>query len=265
MTEEQKIAEKLETEYMGRSLFYFERLNSTNNFLKNAAKELPNGCAAITLEQFAGKGRRGNKWIAEKGQMLAVSVLIKHRLNAAAPPVTLMFGLSAAKALSGLFGRDFLIKWPNDIVCDGKKICGILCETKISSEGCSTVCGIGVNLLQTENFFEESGIPHGASIKMLTGITPQPDQVAAAILNRFEKTYAEFSQGQESTNSVFFEAYNALCVTLGKEIKAQTADGEILGFAKAVNSDGSLQVECEGKTVNLIAGEVSVRGVMGYV
>ena len=265
MTEKQKISDLLETEYLGRNLFYFERLGSTNDFLKNTAKELPDGCVAVTTEQFAGKGRRGNKWLSQKGQMVAISVLLKGHLSAAAPPVTLLCGLATAEALSTLCGGEFLIKWPNDIVCDGKKICGILCEAKLSDSGCSTVCGIGVNLTQSPDFFINSGILHGASLKMLTGKTFEPEQVVAAILNRFEKIYTAVLLGTNVASETFFAAYTKICVTLGKEIKAVTADSEICGVAQAVSSDGSLKVQCLDKTVTLTAADVSVRGIMGYV
>lgn len=265
MTQEQKISGLLETKYIGRSLFFFERLSSTNDFLKNAADELPDGCAAVTTEQLAGKGRRGNKWLSPKGEMAAISVLLKGHISAAAPPVTLMFGLAAAQALSGLLGYDFLIKWPNDIVYDGKKVCGILCESRLTASGCSTVCGIGVNLTQSTDFFADAGIPHGASLKMLTGKTLLPEQVTAAILNRFEKIYTAASPGDAKAVEAFFADYSALCVTLGKEVKAVGANGEISGIAQSVNRDGSLEVLCSGKTVTLMASEVSVRGIMGYV
>jgi BirA family biotin operon repressor/biotin-[acetyl-CoA-carboxylase] ligase len=186
---EQKISELLRTEYIGRSLFCFEKLNSTNDFLKDAADGLPDGCAAVTMEQLAGKGRRGHAWVSPKGQMAAFSVLIKNQKAERFPVVSLISALAVQKTLKNLFDADFSIKWPNDIILFGKKICGILCESKITGSGCNTVSGIGVNLTQNPDFFKSAGVPHGASIKMLTGKIPEPEKVIAEVLNTFEEIY----------------------------------------------------------------------------
>ncbi|HEX2938449.1 MAG TPA: hypothetical protein VHO66_05960, partial [Ruminiclostridium sp.] len=95
---EQKISELLRTEYIGRSLFCFEKLNSTNDFLKDAADGLPDGCAAVTMEQLAGKGRRGHAWVSPKGQMAAFSVLIKNQKAERSPAVSLISALAVQKS-----------------------------------------------------------------------------------------------------------------------------------------------------------------------
>lgn len=264
MTQKEKIGKLLETEVIGKNLLWFDSLPSTNDFLKSAAEELPNGSVAVAAEQTAGRGRRGNVWFSPKGQ-LAISILLKDRLSLSMPPVTLICGLAVAKALQRLYGDGFFIKWPNDIVCKNKKVCGILCEAKLSKEGTYTVCGVGVNLTQDPEYFAAAGVPYGASIGMLTGKAPQIPQVAAAILNSFEQIYSAVLQPSEKANSAFFEEYCKNCITLGKEIKAVTPGGEIRGVAKAVNGDGSLRVLCGEKTLTLFASEVSVRGVMGYI
>lgn len=263
MTLEQDIAGRLKTQYMARSLFCFEKIGSTNDFLKGAAGDLPDGCAAVTLDQTAGRGRRGNAWTAPRGEAAAVSVLIKSPLDAVAPPVTLVLGLAAAKALGGLCGAEFLIKWPNDIVCGGKKVCGILCESKLAPEGGFTVCGIGINLSQSPEFFTSAGIPQGASLSMCTKTGLGPAEVVAAVINAFEKTLEEFRDGKNT--AAFIEEYSKNCVTLGREVRALTSEGELRGTAEAINPDGTLKVECASGAVTLAAGDVSVRGVMDYI
>lgn len=264
MTQKESIERLLETEFIGRNLLWFDNLPSTNDYLKNEAEKLPDGTAVVAEEQSAGRGRRGNVWLSPKGQ-LAVSILLKGKLPLSAPPVTLICGLAAAKALRGLFGEEFLIKWPNDIVCKEKKVCGILCEAKLSEEGSHTVCGIGVNLTQPPEYFARAGIPYGASISMITGKEPRLSQVAAAILNSFEKEYNAVLKSPGKEYAEFFRQYCENCVTLGREIRAITPGGEIRGIAKSVNADGSLNVQCEGRTLTLFASEVSVKGIMGYI
>jgi birA, biotin-[acetyl-CoA-carboxylase] ligase region len=256
---EQKIQELLTTKYTGRSLFCFEKLNSTNDFLKDAAENIPNGSAAVTMDQLAGKGRRGHGWAAAKGQMAAISVLFKDK-DTGGIPLSLISALAVTRTLNNLCkSKEFKIKWPNDIILYGKKVCGILCESKITDGGCITVCGIGVNLTQKPEFFKNAGIPHGASIKMLTGIDLEPEKVVAGILNSLEDIRENISPKE------FFDEYTASCITIGRQVKAITPEGEIYGKAVGVNADGTLNIESGGKTIKLASSEVSVRGIMGYI
>lgn len=256
----------LRTTFVGKSLYCFDRIGSTNDFLLESAGSLPHGTVAFTTDQVAGKGRRGNAWAAPKGQTAAFSVLLKDTVSAAGtPPVALICGLAVARALGSLFGCDFRIKWPNDIVCAGKKVCGILCEARRTRQGGATVCGIGVNLLQDGAFFTQAGIPHGTSIRQITGQTPEAALVAAAILNAFEPLYTDLLSGAPEAVERFFADYSAHCVTLGREIRALTPQGELRGKAISVNRDGALLVQTQNGTKTLYAGDVSVRGVMGYV
>lgn len=263
---EKRLRELLQTKVIANSLFYFEKINSTNDFLKGAARELPHGSTAVTMNQFAGNGRRGHEWLSTKDQMAAVSVLLKNQGDRDMPALSLICALSVIKALKSLCGNlDFKIKWPNDILLYGKKLCGILCESKIAGDGCITVCGIGVNISQPPEFFKNAGIPYGASLKMLTGGRFEPECVIAGILNHLEKVYFTLLNGGDADIKNFFDEYSSLCVTLGNEVYTETSSGKIRGTAKSINADGTLNIESEGKTITLSAGDVSIRGIMGYV
>ena len=255
----------LETQFIGRNVLCFESIDSTNDFLKNMARQLPNGTVVIAEEQLSGRGSRGNKWVSTKGQMVEFSFMLFNNSFTKLPPVTLICALAVVRALNMLCGGDFFIKWPNDIVCDGKKVCGILCESKIEKSCCTTVCGIGINISQDADFFVHSGIPDGASIKMLKVNAPSHEQLIAAILNFFEQIFTALEHGSERETATFFSDYSELCVTLGKQIRAHIHGSEIVGTAKAVNTDGTLSIMCEGKNISLVSGEVSVRGIMGYI
>lgn len=257
------ILKLLKTEYMGRNLYCFERINSTNDFLKEMAPQLPDGTVAMAEEQTAGKGRRGKKWASAKGEAVEFSILVK-TFKTDAPPVTLICGYAVATALNSLCGGGFFIKWPNDIVCGGKKVCGILCESKISKECSATVCGIGVNVSQDEKFFIKAHLPYGASLKTLKSVTPNNENVATEIINCFEEMYKKTLFGGEKERLEFLESYKKLCITLGREIYVKTQNGEIAGIAHNINADGSLCVNCGDNLVTVTAGNVSVRGVMGY-
>lgn len=193
-----------------------------------------------------------------------MSFLIKNYSIAKMPPVTLICGLAVAKALNKLCGSGFFIKWPNDIVCDGKKVCGILCESKISKAYCATVCGIGVNILQDKEFFENNGLSNGASLKMLKGDCER-GQIAAEILNRFEEIYINLKHGVEEEIAEFYREYTKICITLGREVRAVSENKELIGTAEKLDKDGTLIIRCGDKTVAISAGDVSIRGIMGYM
>lgn len=254
----------MKTEFLGGDLRCFKTIDSTNNYLKSNAGQLADGTVAISDEQTAGKGRRGNKWTTNEGQALAMSFLIKNINITKMPPVTLICGLAAAKALNLICGGGFFIKWPNDIVCEGKKICGILCESKISKAYCATVCGIGVNISQDKEFFDKIGLPSAASLKMLKGDFER-ETIAAEILNRFEEIYLSLKQGGENETAAFFREYTKVCITLGRRVRAVSEKGELVGTAEKLGPDGTLIVRCGDKTVTVSAGEVSIRGIMGYM
>ncbi|HEX3026109.1 MAG TPA: biotin--[acetyl-CoA-carboxylase] ligase, partial [Clostridia bacterium] len=154
----------LNTERIGREIFCPETTSSTMDFLKQRADDLSDGAAVICGEQTSGRGRRGRKWTSGKNQSLALSFLLKTPRTRQISAVTLVCGLACANALNRLFGSGFGVKWPNDPIFSEKKIGGILCESILSGDSCSIVCGIGINLTQDAQFFIDAGLPHAASI-----------------------------------------------------------------------------------------------------
>lgn len=264
MTEEELFKSLLKTEYIGRNAEWFDKISSTNDYVKENANTLPDGYLAATTEQYAGKGRRGHVWLAKKGDIAAFSFLLKNSFYADKPPITLICGLAAAKALSKLTGRKFEIKWPNDIVFEGQKVCGILCESRLINKNCFTVCGIGINLTQEKDYFINANIPHAASLKLICAKAPNPAETVAFVANEFEKIYKTVMTGERADSESFIKDYEKNCVTVGSDVKIIKPDREILGKAIAVNLDGSLKVKSGEEELDVLASEASVRGVMGY-
>jgi BirA family biotin operon repressor/biotin-[acetyl-CoA-carboxylase] ligase len=262
MPDKEKIIPLLKTAYMGREIYCFDSIPSTNEYLKSHINELKNGTAALADEQTKGYGRKGNKWESPKGGSLSMSVMIKPVDVLSSPSITLACGLAVVRALNTLYGGGFRIKWPNDIVYKDKKICGILCEAKIDKPCCSVICGIGINLTQSDEQFKACGLDYAASIKTVTGKTPVAEELAAAILNEFETVFDDFIKNGFKD---YYDEYRGLCVTLGSEIKVITKDGEIYGSAVDISKRGQLIVKTADNLITIEAGEVSVRGIMGYI
>ena len=244
-------------------VLWLDEVSSTNTFAKEQfLREKRNGTFAVAARrQTDGRGRLGRSWQSEPGQSLALSVLVPRPLAAS---VTLCVGVAAARAVSRFCDANIQLKWPNDILCNDRKIGGILCQQIVGAES-ATVLGIGINLAQSAAFFEENGLPYGSSLRLETGASVSPEQMAEAVTEEIEKTLKIFeAQGF----AAFKEEYETRCVNVGKEVRilSQASTESSVGVASGVDEDGNLLVTgSDGKSYAVRTGEVSVRGVYGYV
>lgn len=248
------------------AVFWEDCVDSTNHAAVTLAQQTGAAIAAVCAdEQTDGRGRRGRSWSSPRGESLYLSLLLK------SPPVapenasmlTLVMGLSAVQAAKELSGCAAKIKWPNDAVIDGKKICGILTEMKAGAEGIRhIVIGVGINL-NTESYPGELA-DRATSLYRQTGKRYDRAQAAAAVCSRFLENYRVFLVTQDMGR--LMEAYNAALINLGRRVKVLDAKGEYTGTAGGITPRGELIVEREdGKRELVYAGEVSVRGLYGYV
>lgn len=246
---------------LGRPAVAFASVGSTNAFLKENGAAYPHGTLCWTGRQTAGRGRLGRSWETDAGEALAMSLLFK---PAALPTLPLAVGLAAAEALEHLTGEEFFVKWPNDLLCGGRKVCGILCESCLDEKGGFTVAGLGVNLLQSDAHFTRAGLPHAGSVAALTGRKLSPEETAAAVVNALEPRWLTLArEGFASLRG----AYLARCLTVGRTVRVLSPDGVLRreGLAVGVADDGCLLVDGGAGPEPVNAGEVSVRGADGYV
>mgnify|MGYP000816812433 CR=1 FL=1 len=149
-------------------LYYLEEVDSTNTWAKaNLDKFGPVG-AVYTTSQTAGRGRRGHTWINASGQALYYTVVLKTEL-AQPESLPLFASMAVADALEQRYGIQCQIKWPNDLLLNGKKIVGILCESVsygYQQQGRGILCGIGINLAQPQSYFDAADLPHGTSLAL---------------------------------------------------------------------------------------------------
>lgn len=234
-----------------------DEVDSTNNYLKQHRGELPDGTLVTAGLQTAGKGRRGHDWLADRG-MLPMSLLLKQAPHP--DTVTLCAGVAVCEALEQFLpGESLGIKWPNDIILRGHKLCGILCESVCFGSSIDIVCGIGVNLTQSAEFFERANIPHGGSVEMLTGVVIENrEQLAQDIA---ERLYKYTREGFDAIR----EQYVARCLTVGKRIRIIENGNEREAFAEGIAPNGFLICTDENGSFEVNSGEVSVRGLMDYI
>lgn len=256
---------EVRTGWLGRPWNFTEEIDSTNDWAKREARKgAPDGAVFLARNQTKGKGRRGRSWADPKGSGLAMSLLLRpDMLPERAPMMTVLMGLSAAQAVAGLTGKTAQIKWPNDLVMSGRKLCGIL--TEMSMEGAKiahVVIGVGINL--TEEEFPEEIKDKATSLKLECGEAPDADVMAAAVLEHFEANYERFLEA--GNLQPFQEEYDRLLASRGCEVKVMEKERELVGTCLGIDEAGELLVQTpEGACETIFAGEVSVRGLYGYV
>lgn len=247
------------------SIRYREIVDSTNNWAKEEARLGASEGTVLTADmQTAGKGRRGRSWESPTGTSIYMSLILRPQIAPEkASMLTLVLGLSAAQAIRDLFGLEVLIKWPNDLVISGKKICGILTEMNVGAGGIEyVVAGIGINVNTRE--FPEELADKGTSLCLEYGKEIDRQVLMEAVLDRFFRNYELFLEKQDL--SLLVDEYNAVLVNRGKSIRVLEPGHEYDGISGGINEKGELLVTREdGTEVAVYAGEVSVRGLYGYV
>lgn len=260
----EKITKALTTKWLGWNIHYYPQTDSTNVRAKALGSEGANGTLIVAGSQTDGRGRRGRSWQSLEEKNIYMSIYLKPKIAIEkAPMLTILMAYSAAKALRSAFGIEVQIKWPNDLILNKKKICGILTEMSVKQGRIEyVVIGIGINVSNKE--FPEELKKSATSLFMETGRKFPRAQIIAEIMNVFE---AEFETFVKEENLSWMQAdYNQMLVNCGREVVILEPDGQYHARAQGINEKGELIVEREdGQTETVFAGEVSVRGIYGYV
>ncbi|MGN0362740.1 MAG: biotin--[acetyl-CoA-carboxylase] ligase, partial [Bilifractor sp.] len=249
----ERILQKLRTDNW--SIHYKESVDSTNNWAKiEARKGAASGSVYLADTQTAGKGSRGRSWGSPEGTSIAMSMVLRPRIELSrVPMVTLVLGLAAADGIRAASDSDIenSIKWPNDVVCDGRKLCGIL--TEMGGDGKFIVPGIGVNV-NVDHFSEELA-DKATSMYMLTGKKYDRDLVAAEILNYFDRYYRIFLQTGDLAGII--DRYESVLANRGKMVRVLQPDHPFNGLATGIDKMGRLLVRREdnGEMEKIFAGE----------
>ena len=260
-----EVSSLMETDVIGRDVRYMETIDSTNLYARRLGEDgAAEGVLVVADEQTAGKGRSGRHWTTPPGSAIAMSVLLRPRI---APErismVTLVMGLAVAKAVRELYGLDALIKWPNDVVVNGKKICGIL--TEMSAELMAVnyiVIGVGINSNMKE--FPEEIRTTATSIALELGRDVSRARLIAEVMKHFETLYRSFLETSDLSGII--SDYNAILVNIGRRVRVLEPGNEYSAKALGIDRNGRLLVRTDEGTVrDVYAGEVSVRGIYGYV
>ena len=258
-----RIRASLNSRWAGQRIEYYDVTSSTNAVARDLAEAgAPHGTLVIADLQTQGRGRMTRSWVTRSGDAALMSLIVRPNGVAAARStgIVLATALAIAYACRAL-GIDARVKWPNDIIVGGKKVCGMLLDTELAGDMMAYgVIGIGLNINGSPS---GEGLQHAACLRDAVGHALDRAVVVARCLEAFEARYEAWSAGGLEAIRADYEAR---CLTLGRRVRVigarETFEGQALGLC----GDGALTVRRDdGREERVHAGDVSVRGVMDYV
>ena len=251
--------------WAGREIYFYEETGSTNIDAKRLGEEgASHGTVVLADQQIAGRGRRVRIWESPAGKDIYFTILLRPGFAPdKASGLTLVMALSVVQAIEKMCGLQAGIKWPNDVVVNGRKVCGILTEMTTETDYIEhVVTGVGINV-NLESMPEE--IKDTATSLLLEGGRKiARAELLQEVLERFEVNYGAYAAALNM--EPLLEEYNAHLVNRDRQVRILDPKGEWEGTAKGINSLGELIVDKGGgQLAEVYAGEVSVRGLYGYV
>ena len=245
-----------DVERAGRTVFpafelhVLSRVRSTQDAVRDAAAAgAPAGYCVVADEQVAGRGRQGRTWVTAPGSALLVSLLLRERA-AVAPGVPIAAGLAVRAAVGDLGVPGARLKWPNDVLADGRKLAGILCEVepRANEDGVAVALGVGVNLMAVP-----AGVLNATDLASWMGGTPDAADVLVPLLTALGERLARLRAGGVPA---LREEWEACAHGLGEVVTARSGGAVVRGTAVGLDDDGALLVR-EGATIHrLVAGDV---------
>lgn len=248
-------------------LICYETTDSTNTRLKELAQQgAKSGTVVVANEQTAGKGRLGRNFQSDRNDGIYMSILMQPNGGLEQiSEITAWVAVCVARAMERVVQVTPGIKWVNDIVIEGKKVGGILTELSVEGESGKIqylVVGIGINVHNGLESFPEELRQKASSIAVQTGKKINRAQLAAAMIEELDEMFRVWPDQKEE----YLSYYRENCVTLHKQVRLLRGGEERTGFAKGITEEFHLLVEYEdGNTEDISSGEVSVRGMYGYV
>lgn len=263
-----EILSRLKTKWAGQQFFYLAETGSTNIDAKRYAEEgEPHGTTVVAEKQNAGRGRRGKYWESPPGSAIYMTIMLKPDFAPdKASMLTLVMALSVAEAITEATGLKAGIKWPNDVVVNKKKVCGILTELNVEMDFIQyVVIGVGINVNNaTPEEFPEEIRETATSLRIESGNRFARAELLERVLERFEQNYDTFVTTLDLR--LLIEAYSQYLLNLDKEVNVLDPKGSFTGIARGISTTGELLVETDnGEMKTVYAGEVSVRGLYGYI
>ncbi|MBN8704360.1 MAG: biotin--[acetyl-CoA-carboxylase] ligase [Bacteroidetes bacterium] len=239
------------TSSWGSEILVFEELESTSDYLRNLP-DFNSGLVVLAETQSSGRGRLGRKWADEKGSNLLFSIGWKVETGSVSVPATPLITALAIRDAVQTLTPDMKIKWPNDLLFDGKKSGGILVEARTTGDQMSLVIGIGLNVNQTE-FPSWLDVP-ASSLQLQTGKTISREWVLASVMNKLQDYLTRLRINKKTE---LLTRYRQHCDTLGQTIRFKFNEEMKTGLAVDIAQDGSLLINVDGEIIAFQGNEIS--------
>ncbi len=249
----ERILAGLKTQQIGQKLSVFSETPSTQKIAHHLAEDgTQHGTVVIADEQTNGRGRLGRQWASPKGEGIWMTLILRPDLQIRfTPQLTLLASIAVVKGIQQVTGVECGIKWPNDILFEGKKLVGILTELQAESSNVKAVIiGMGINVNTEQDAFSEDLKSIACSLKTITGKEWDRVIIIQAILKQFEILYQLYLEDGFNMIKTLWETY---ALSIGKIIHARINTGEVIkGLAKGINEDGVLLLEDQAGTCHHI-------------
>lgn len=243
---------------LGRHVVFLPDTASTNAVaMRLAASEAADGTLVTAWEQTSGRGRRGHTWFSPKGGLWMSIVLQRSLPLARAAELTLLASVAVRRAIAQTWAIEVDIKWPNDLLVDGRKICGILAEIRADGESVEhAVLGIGLNSDIRGDTFPPELTNVATSLQAVTGKSVPNIALAVAILNELEPMYLDLCRGGSGFQAVS-EEWRLSSATLGRRITVKVVDKMYTGEAVGMDDSGALHLQLDsGETLVIHSGDI---------
>ncbi|MCM3180175.1 biotin--[acetyl-CoA-carboxylase] ligase [Cytobacillus horneckiae] len=249
----------LKTEDFGRSIYYEEVVETTQKVAHRLANEgAKEGTIVVAEEQSNGRGRMDRKWVSPKYTGIWLSIILRPNLPPhKAPQLTLIAAVSVVQAIEEVTGLSPEIKWPNDVLLNGKKITGILTEMQADADRiASIIMGIGINVNQSKEDYPPELQDKATSLAIEKGQKISRAELIQALLLKLENLYKIYIEKGFHPIKLLWESY---AVSIGKYITARTLTGAIAGKAIGITDEGVLLLEDgEGKTHHIYSADIEI-------
>ena len=254
-----EITRDLKTKLIGKRVYYFEEIDSTQNFAQNiAADKKENGTIIIAEKQTSGRGRLDRKWTSPKGGIW-FSLIIHPKFDVSSSTlIPILSAVALSKSIKSVLGIETEVKWPNDITMNGKKVAGVLVDASFQTNSIDyLILGIGINfdidtkklekrLTKTPNFY---GID---SLRGKENKTP-PKTLLKEFLLQFEKNLFQLDKGEKSK---IIKEWTKRAAGIGKKITINTSNGKISGISQGIDNDGALKIKTRNEIKKIYVGDV---------
>ena len=249
----------MHTKWLGHNIFFSKVIDSTNDWAKELAKlGAQEGTVAFAETQTAGHGRLRREWVSPKGGLWFSVILRPETQSAEAAKLMFIAGLAVARVLRRLYGLAAEVKWPNDVLVDGKKICGILGETNAACKTASfVILGIGINAnFNLDKFLPDALRETVTSLQSMLGQKVKLEELFLALMEETEKLYDTYKTVGFST---ILGEWKKCAGFLDKLVEVACASERLIGVACDVDCEGALLLKLkDGRMKRILVGDVSL-------